>query len=87
MQYLAIILIIVNIGAFFLYGYDKNRAIKHQYRVPEKTLLSLAIIAPFGCYLGMRIWHHKTKKWYFQVVNIGLSIIHIGGMYYLYFIM
>jgi len=77
MQYFIIILLILNLLSFIIYGVDKNKAIKNRYRISEKALLSFAIIAPFGCYIGMKLWHHKTKKWYFQLITIGLSLIHV----------
>ncbi len=36
--------VIINIGTFLLYGWDKYCAIKHWWRVPERTLLGLAMI-------------------------------------------
>ena len=35
-------LIVLNLTAFFTYGWDKCRAKKGQWRVPEHTLLALA---------------------------------------------
>ncbi|MDD4371010.1 MAG: DUF1294 domain-containing protein [Anaerostipes sp.] len=58
--------IIINILAFITFGMDKQKAIKHQYRVPERNLFILAIIGGgVGAILGMYFFHHKTKKWYF----------------------
>ena len=45
---------------------DKGRAIKHKWRIPEKTLFLLAIIGgSIGSNLGMYTFRHKTKHWYF----------------------
>lgn len=48
---------------FIIYGIDKYKSIKHQYRISEKTLIILPILGgSFGAFLGMIIFHHKTKK-------------------------
>lgn len=59
-------LAIVNLIAFTVYGADKRRARKDRRRVPEKTLFLLAIIGgSLGAFLGMRLFRHKTRHWYF----------------------
>ena len=64
-------LILVNLVAFILYGYDKSCAKKNKRRVPEKTLLFWAWIGgSVGAFLGMRIFHHKTLKAKFFVVPV-----------------
>ena len=56
-------------------GYDKYQAIHKKWRIPEITLLSLAIIGGgIGSFLGMIFFHHKTKKLKFMIL-IPLSII------------
>ena len=56
-------LIIINIIAFIICGYDKMMAIKHRYRIPEDMLLFLSFIGGcLGFILGMFIFRHKTKK-------------------------
>ena len=59
----------VNLIAFTLYGIDKRRAIKHQFRIPEKTLLWMARIGGgIGSWLGIKVFHHKTKHTRFRIV-------------------
>lgn len=54
---------IINLSAFIVYRLDKQRAIHHQQRVPEKTLLGLMWLGgALGGLLGMLLAHHKTKK-------------------------
>ena len=61
-------LIAINAAAFFLYGSDKMRSKRGQWRIPEKTLFFAAIIGgSIGAFAGMRIFHHKTRHWYFAV--------------------
>ena len=68
-------LVIINILCFIIMGYDKYQAIHKKWRIPEITLLSLAIIGGgIGSLLGMIFFHHKTKKIKFMIL-IPLSII------------
>ena len=41
---LLVYLIGVNVVAFFLYGLDKYKARRQQWRIPEQTLLLLAFV-------------------------------------------
>ena len=61
-------LTLVNVIAFTVYGVDKRRAQKDRWRVPERTLFLVAIIGgSIGALLGMHVFRHKTKHWYFRV--------------------
>lgn len=54
-------LIAINVVTFFVYGIDKLKAKKSKWRIPEATLLMLAVIGgSIGAWLGMKVWHHKT---------------------------
>ena len=45
---------------------DKRKAVKRAFRIPEATLFTVALIGgSIGSILGMHIFHHKTRKWYF----------------------
>ena len=56
----------VNLVTFAVYGADKRRAKKDRRRVSEKTLFLLAIIGgSVGALLGMKVFRHKTRHWYF----------------------
>ncbi len=72
---LIIYLIAVNLLAFILYGADKKRAKKREWRISEKTLIGIAAIGgSVGALLGMYVFHHKTRHWYFRY---GLPVILI----------
>lgn len=59
-------LAVINLLTFIVYGADKHRARKGKWRVPEKTLFLLPLLGgSVGGILGMRVFHHKTKHWYF----------------------
>lgn len=65
----------MSVLAFVCYGIDKKRAVKHAWRIRESTLLFLAFAggAP-GAYLGMKVFHHKTKHWKFRIL-VPLALI------------
>ena len=63
---LAVWLIAINLVTFAVYGADKRRARRGAWRVPEKTLFLLPLLGGnVGALLGMRVFRHKTKHWYF----------------------
>ena len=54
-------LLLVNVVTFIIYGIDKYKAIKEKWRIPEATLLLMAVFGgSIGAWLGMRVFHHKT---------------------------
>jgi len=56
-------LIIVNITAFAVYGADKSKAIRHDWRISERTLLLIALCGgAAGALLAMILFRHKIKK-------------------------
>ena len=56
-----IYLLIINIIAFIMYGIDKWKAHRKQWRISEKMLLFIAVIGgSAGALAGMYIFHHKT---------------------------
>ena len=61
-QYSLYYLLAVNALTFLLYGIDKYKAKKSQWRISEATLMMMAVIGgSIGAWVGMRIWRHKTK--------------------------
>lgn len=70
-------MIIINIISFIIYAIDKKLAIKKKTRVPEAILLFLSIIGgSLGSLIAMYLVHHKTKKWYFVLINLGLTVLY-----------
>ena len=62
-------LIIVNLIAFILYGIDKIRSIRNEYRISESVLLWMARLGGgIGCWLGIKMFRHKTKHAKFRMV-------------------
>ena len=89
MRYFLIYLAAVNVLAFLAYGDDKRRA-KHPgaRRIPEKTLLLMAALGGSpGALAGMRVFHHKTRHWYFRYgvpAMLLLQLALLGGAWWLW---
>lgn len=71
-------LLVINIFTFSVYGADKRRAQSGRWRVPERTLLGLAVIGgSLGAWLGMKTFHHKTQKPKFYIGVRIILLIHV----------
>ena len=67
--------VMMNLVSFALMGIDKYKAKKKAWRIPEATLFLFAIFGgSIGGTLGMFLFHHKTRHWYFL---FGLPLILI----------
>ena len=67
LQIVLIYTAVVSCIGFFSMGIDKRKAKRDAWRIPEKTLLGLALIGGgAGVWLGMEVFRHKTKHWYFK---------------------
>ena len=90
--YLAVIrssllaLLAMNVVTFFMYGLDKWKAKKSKWRIPEATLLGLAVLGgSVGAWLGMKVWHHKTLHKEFRYGVPAIIIVQIALIgYFLY---
>ena len=80
---LVIVLAAVNIAAYFLMWQDKQRAIRQQWRIPERTLLLLSLL---GGFIGIHLFRHKTQRWYFSLMVIISAILWLvlPTCYFLY---
>ncbi len=68
-------------------GIDKRKAKKGSFRIPEATLFSIAIIGgSIGSILGMFLFRHKTKHWYFVIGLPIIFVLQLGLMALLYFL-
>lgn len=68
-------LAVMNLTGFAMMGIDKRKAVRRLWRIPESTLFVIAIIGgSIGSIIGMRVFHHKTRHWYFV---LGMPLILI----------
>lgn len=77
---------LVNLAAFALYGIDKRRAQRGKWRVPEATLLLIAVIGgSVGALAGMYLFRHKTRKPKFSAgvpVILGMQVLFFLLLFY-----
>jgi len=79
------ILLAVNVIAFCAFGIDKWKAKRGMWRIPESTLLGLAVIGgSIGAWLGMKTWHHKTLHNKFRY---GIPLIFIAQILLLFYLL
>lgn len=88
MKFLLFWLLGWSVIAFCAMGIDKRRARQQRWRIPEATLFLFAFLGgALGSVLGMRLFHHKTKHWYFRfglplilLVQLALVILYWKGV-------
>ena len=68
---------IVNLCVFLLYGIDKRRAVRHEWRISEKTLLLSAAAGVFGAMAGIWGIRHKTQKPKFYLGVPGIFVLEV----------
>ena len=64
---LVIYLLAINVLAFAVYGWDKARS----------------KVQSVGAILGMRVWHHKTRHWYFKYGLPAILLAQLALAWYL----
>lgn len=75
---------LINIISFMVYGIDKLKAKQGKWRIPEATLLLLAIIGgSIGAWCGVKMWHHKTLHKKFRYGIPLIIAIQIAMIWYL----
>jgi uncharacterized membrane protein YsdA (DUF1294 family) len=82
-----VIFIVMNMIGFFMMKVDKQKAIKRQYRIRERTLWIVALLGgAIGSTIGMNTYRHKTKHLSFKVGFPLLAVIEFVLYLYLYVI-
>lgn len=75
---IAVYLLAMNLLAFVLMASDKKKAKSGVWRVPEKVLFLSAILGgSIGAIIGMQVFRHKTKHWYFKYGMPAILILQI----------
>ena len=78
-------LLAINTVTIFVYGIDKYKTKKAKWRIPEVTLLLLAVLGgSVGAWMGMKVWHHKTMHKKFKYGIPTILLIQIALMAYLH---
>lgn len=69
---------VVNLFSFAIFGWDKYKSIKNGWRIPEKTLLLLAVLGGSPAMLiGQNLLRHKTRKQPFNAYLLLIVLIQI----------
>lgn len=72
------LIVAANVLAFLVYGYDKHQARAHGDRIPERTLLMLAVLGGVGAWIGCEVFRHKTRKQPFRSWLVVALVAHLG---------
>ena len=76
---------LINLATFIAMGNDKYRAALGKWRIPEKTLIIMALLGgSFGGICGMYVFRHKTQHKKFSVGLPAILIIQIAIGYFIY---
>lgn len=76
---------VVSVVAFFAYGLDKRKAKKKKWRTSEAVLLGLGFFGgAVGALLGMNLFRHKTKHFYFWLINVAGLAAQAALAYFVY---
>ena len=74
--------IFLNMVGFLTMGVDKWKAKHHRWRILEKSLhIIIWTGGMFGIWMGMILFHHKTKKKIFYLSISGSCILHLTFLY------
>lgn len=81
---LIVYLMLINLIGFAAMALDKRRAIRHKWRIPERTLFLIALLfGSIGVLTGMYVFRHKTKHLSF---SIGIPAILVAQLLLLSFL-
>lgn len=77
-------LIAINLIGCFAMFLDKQKAKRGAWRIPEKTLFLFALLGgAFGTTMGMHLFRHKTKHWYFRFGMPLILLLQVGMFGYI----
>ena len=54
--------LLVNLVVFALYGIDKAKAVRNEWRISEKSLIGAAVLGAPGALIAMFVFRHKIRK-------------------------
>lgn len=71
----------ISLVTFVLYGIDKLKAKMGAWRIAERVLLCFSVLGGgLGGTLGMLVFRHKTRHWYFIALNVLGILIQIAAL-------
>lgn len=85
-KFMLSVCVVMSFVSFAMMGIDKRRAIRNQWRIPESSLFLAAILGGgVGGTIGMFLFRHKTKHWYFRLFFPLLAIVQAIVIIAVYF--
>ena len=82
---ITLVLLLWNVMIFIIYGIDKFKARRGAWRIPEKILLTIALVCGgFGAWLAGIAFHHKTRKCYFKTVWFLGMVTTLVALYFIW---
>jgi uncharacterized membrane protein YsdA (DUF1294 family) len=73
-----IVVIVMSVSCFIVYGLDKRRAINGGRRASERTLHLMAFLGGWpGALMAQRHFRHKTQKVPFRIVFWMVLVLHV----------
>lgn len=84
MKYLLYYLLIINAFGYVIMLIDKKKAQKGAWRIPEATLMTVAILGgSVGSFVGMYQFRHKTRHKKFTLGIPAILLIQLAVIYLL----
>ncbi len=81
LPYIIAYLLLCCLLGFLLMGLDKWKAKRRRFRISEQMLFFVALVGgAAGATLGMHVFHHKTKHWYFRYGLPAIFILQLAGL-------
>ena len=72
------LVLILNASAFGFFMQEKYLAEERRRRIPESTLLFLALVGgSAGAIAGQQFWRHKTQKEPFRTMLFSIAGLHV----------
>ena len=79
--WIAAYVLAINVIGFFSMYLAKRKARKKLWRIPEATLFLIAIIGgSIGSIIGMHLFRHKTRHWYFVYGMPVILVLQIAAV-------
>jgi uncharacterized membrane protein YsdA (DUF1294 family) len=75
--------LLASLASFVAYGLDKRAARKERPRISERTLHGLSLAGGWpGAVIASRVFHHKTVKLSFRMLNWSIVALHVTAVGY-----
>ena len=78
-------LLLINLAGLLSMAIDKEKARRHRWRIPEKTLFLIAALGgSLGSISGMFLFRHKTRRLSFRLGMPAILALQMAGIWLLH---